>query len=60
MTGEAGLVPACHEEEEESQPVQEATHSPGKQPSLLCDLLSELCEGAGCCTSAQSAQDGLN
>ena len=45
MTGEAGLVLACHEDEEESHPVQKATHFPGKQPSLLCHLLSEVCEG---------------
>ena len=60
MTGEAGLVLACHETQEENHSVQEATHSPGKQPSRLCDLLTELCEGAGCWTPAQSAQDGLN
>ena len=59
MTGDASLVPACHEEEGEEHPVQEALR-PGKQPSLLCDLLSELCEGAASRTPAQAAQDGLN
>lgn len=46
-----------HEEQGENHPVQDATHSAGKQPSLLFELLSKQCEGAGSC---QSAQDRLN